>query len=542
MRLLRDLRFFEAARTVLGRLQTVLQNMESRDFYATRLETLALGVELADISQQTDGGATQLANITERVEKHCSELLASKEEVSPALSLLLHCIHLATYRGFPASESAVSTVQKMLPEASASLAELLEAFFHPAADGHQLLALVQIIEAARNHEDIAFDLKQVAVAARRFLDTQVSEDNAHAVILAIEVLAEHAIRGSFTGRGDSGFTSLGITWERAAKLSTLGYRILALGLGEKGRLVRVSIVDGKLEELVVEEEGLSSAQALKEWSRRFPYDYSRLEDPNEFWTSTEGLRLGISTLLPTIVVMDTQLQQLPPNLIRLGQDFAGRMVPVASAPSISWLAASCNSPTPAKSRRSAWIPTGTGQQEDIALVWLAERLQECLDEHGFLLDRDTAIPNGLGDSELAVVVAHGALLPEERFIQRISGSEHLAMYPETLASAVAGSSVVILFICSGGRVDSHPQAQTTVGLVKQLLDRGCTSVVASPWPLDVKIPPRWLPSFLRRWSEGDAVIDAVYRANADVAAAFGGDPVDCLAMNLFGNPLWKRSQ
>jgi hypothetical protein len=113
----------------------------------------------------------------------------------------------------------------------------------------------------------------------------------------------------------------------------------------------------------------------------------------------------------------------------------------------------------------------------------------------------------------------------------------LAIYPETLAEAVKDSDVVVLFICSGGRVDSHPHAETTVGLVKQVFEQGCATVVASPWPLDVKVPPRWLPTFLRRWSEGATVIDAAYAANREIANIFGGELVDCIAMNVFGDPL-----
>jgi hypothetical protein len=50
----------------------------------------------------------------------------------------------------------------------------------------------------------------------------------------------------------------------------------------------------------------------------------------------------------------------------------------------------------------------------------------------------------------------------------------------------------VLFVCSGGRVDSHPMSNTTVGLVKYALEAGCKCVVASPWPLDSRVPSYWL--------------------------------------------------
>ena len=47
-----------------------------------------------------------------------------------------------------------------------------------------------------------------------------------------------------------------------------------------------------------------------------------------------------------------------------------------------------------------------------------------------------------------------------------------------LAAAVRNVGIVVLFVCSGGRADKHPAANTTLGLAKQILDRGCSAVIA----------------------------------------------------------------
>ena len=241
--------------------------------------------------------------------------------------------------------------------------------------------------------------------------------------------------------------------------------------------------------------------------------------------------------------MDTALQQLPPNLMRIGEEFVGQLIPIGSAPSMSWLAnARRNECAPSNQQSRAWIPTETGEAKDITLDWLAERLSESLLAHGVSLQRDTDVPEDITQSELIVVGAHGGLLPGEQFFHRVSDNVNLAIYPETLAAAVQDSGVVILFICSGGRVDSHPQAETTVGLIKQLFNQGCSTVVASPWPLNVKVPPAWLPVFLDRWSKGDSVAQATFMANDEVGRSLGGNPVDYLAMNVFGDPFRKKRQ
>jgi hypothetical protein len=172
-----------------------------------------------------------------------------------------------------------------------------------------------------------------------------------------------------------------------------------------------------------------------------------------------------------------------------------------------------------------------------ALITVAERLQETLDQYKIPLRTTAQVPDDLAESELVIVAAHGSILPEGRYVQRISDDAELALYPGVLASAVRKSAVVILFVCSGGRLDTHPSAETTIGLVRQLLDEGCAAVIAAPWPLDTRVPSHWLPVFLKLWTTGQTAIEATYAANQNVAKQMGDSPLDSLAMNLFGDPV-----
>jgi hypothetical protein len=81
-----------------------------------------------------------------------------------------------------------------------------------------------------------------------------------------------------------------------------------------------------------------------------------------------------------------------------------------------------------------------------------------------------------------------------------------------------------------------------IGLTKQLLDQGCSAVIASPRPLHASVPAYWLPAFLDAWSSGRPVIDANFEANKAVEKAMGDFPAYCLAMSVFGNPLQKKRQ
>jgi CHAT domain-containing protein len=127
------------------------------------------------------------------------------------------------------------------------------------------------------------------------------------------------------------------------------------------------------------------------------------------------------------------------------------------------------------------------------------------------------------------------LTSEGRYIHRISDEETLVETPTSLANALAGSDVVILFVCSGGRIDKNPWSNTTVGLPKLLLNRGARAVIASPWPLDVKVPYNWLEPFLTAWDAGASLFEATKAANDTAAQNLGKNPQYALAMTVYGD-------
>jgi CHAT domain-containing protein len=137
---------------------------------------------------------------------------------------------------------------------------------------------------------------------------------------------------------------------------------------------------------------------------------------------------------------------------------------------------------------------------------------------------------------LSVITAHGGVHPEGRYFQVVSDEGVLRVTAADLANALRNIGVVVLFVCSGGRADKHPAANTTLGLAKQIVDRGCSAVIASPWPLDARVPSHWLPTFLRRWTAGATLVEANFEANKIVDQRFSHDPARGLAMTVFGNP------
>jgi hypothetical protein len=173
---------------------------------------------------------------------------------------------------------------------------------------------------------------------------------------------------------------------------------------------------------------------------------------------------------------------------------------------------------------------------------IKDRLDATFAEYGIAVNTDTEIPDSLEGRELAIVAAHGGIVPEGRFFQVVADDADMKITAAALSGAVRNVGVLILFVCSAGRFDKHPMAHTTVGLTKQLLDQGCSAVIASPWPLHASVPAYWLPAFLNAWTSGLPVIDANFMANKAVERAMGDFPAHCLAMSVFGNPLQEKGQ
>lgn len=115
---------------------------------------------------------------------------------------------------------------------------------------------------------------------------------------------------------------------------------------------------------------------------------------------------------------------------------------------------------------------------------------------GVILDTASAVPSNLEGAELVIVTAHGGLVPGNRYFQVVRDDADLRIAGADLGTALKNVGVAVLFICSGGRLDPHPMANRTLGLARQVLGNGGTTVVASPWPIDSRIPSYWIPAFL----------------------------------------------
>lgn len=538
IRIYRDIHFIQYAMELTLWLLQMCDDFNLSARHKLRLKTLEFQLRVSKAQRHVDDAPEQLQQLTIELAHHCLDLEKAGEDTAPATFVLAHCVQVCSSRGIVIDEKARAVLEKNLTTIPVATAAIIRISDSASAQGADLLEVARSIELARNAEDVAFDLMTLAIAGRRFLDSGLDGDNPESAAFAIEAVTDHAIKQSLIGTQDSPFEAIGRSLTMAMEVSEGGVNVIMLGLSERGTLVRLAVSNG-ITTLVRESKETFSEKRFREWSDRYPYGYAKVENPmNLFYVTLTGIGLSASPTGPTVLIMDNSLQLMPPNLIMMGDNFAGRQSPMASAPSLGWLWA-------AQRRRlntckkTAWISTEFAEDRNPALITVAERLRATFDQYEIPLRTTAEVPDDLVESELVIVAAHGSILPEGRYVQRISDDSELAIYPGVLARAVRNSGVVILFVCSGGRVDTHPSAETTIGLVRQLLDEGCATVIAAPWPLDTRVPSHWLPEFLKVWTAGQTVIEAAFAANQHVARQMGDSPLDALAMNVFGDPTRK---
>ena len=517
-----------------------LARMDLLESHGHRLDLLEIQVCVSQIGPDNQ---TVLQTLLADMVRVGQAVLKQHDETAPSGIMLGQLIRTARTAGLEITDEAERVFAELSRWAGGNLQAMIEATSMAVPNVDQLARLTELIPAARYAEDVGYDMNVVANIAMRIL----TDD---------EVLARPEDVSFILEVGTDWGTALPNWDERAAPppvpgkmepaaiaraLSAYQVAILQLGLDADGLLVRAECLGGVNRPATREPVELFSRQALYDWSREFPRRYGHDDSPNLFYTTTERLQLSAAPEVPTIVLATTELQSFPPNILFDGREFLGRRQPVATAPSLAWLKGSVERNWTGDGRMVAWISNAESESGRATLSLLSQRLEAPFAEYGFAVNTSAAIPATFSGATMTVLTAHGGVHPEGKYFQAISDEGVLIVSAADLAAAVRNVGVVVLFVCSGGRADKHPGANTTLGLAKQILDRGCSAVIASPWPLDSQVPPHWLPGFLESWKHGATLMEAVYAANKIVDTRFALDPACGLAMTVYGNPLLKQS-
>jgi hypothetical protein len=508
-----------------------------------RLDTIELQIRQKEFLGH-GGSNAELETLIQDAVQNGTAVLERHDETAPAAVIVGQLLNLAKKRGTKIPSDAEAILAQLYERAGGNLGSFAKTISADSVSATELFDLAKVRAAARYSDDVGYDMRDVAVLASRALADDKYIQNPVDTSFALELLADHGVAApgwDEAAKPPSGPESVQQPAEIACAVSREGLSVVQVGFDSNGRLVRLSAVGGHLNAPVREPGEIMHEARFKSWVLEYPYRYG-IDDSstNLFYTTTADLRLSELPDGPIIMAADATFQPFPPNIFFLGDDFAGRTHPIAAVPSLAWLNAAQQSGALGDGRLCAWISTAAGGSESKTLPMIAERLGPTLTEYSFTIDSGPTLPEAFAGATMAVITAHGGIHDTEGFFQVVSDEGILRVTPGALAAALRNVGIVVLFVCSGGRADKHPGAHTTLGLARQILDRGSQAVIASPWPLDSRVPSHWLPAFLTHWSAGEPLIQANFAANKIVDQYFALDPAKGLAMTVFGNPMVRR--
>ena len=536
LRVSRDLHMYGLAHGILPACKRL---SEIQGLGKMGLQRLA-GVELAlDVAESSEIDVPGRVELLERARVHCEDVMQGGDELFPAAAQFLQVAGALERDGHELPQAA-ATVRAMLyerlgPETASFLKAVSAA--HPTSE--EVVWLHNRLGAASNSEDTAGDQLAVVLSAHRLLQHRTPEISPEQAAVAAELLSDRSLELDTAAR------PLTVAWPRQfiANLSKSGLGVLMIATDSNGEVVAAVAEHGdvRIERPAV--KGRTFASLLSAWSATYPYRYGcieREEGNGEFYSSMRDIELPMPNTDQVLIIAEPVLQQIAFNVVLADGRLVGESKAIGLAPSLTWFDDVRRRPRTPSHIRHAWISCSPESETFGTLEMLFARLGPVFDHHGFTTDTSGRIPDNVRGASIAIATAHGQLTTEQRYIHSIADEHDLTESPAALARALAGVELVILFVCSGGRVDRHPIANTTVSLPKMLLDRGCRAVVASPWPLAAAVPGNWLERFLEAWEAGDTVLQANFKANQHVAERLGQEPGLSLAMAAYGDVLLTK--
>ncbi|RYZ90659.1 MAG: hypothetical protein EOP04_03265 [Proteobacteria bacterium] len=504
-RMLRDLKFLAEAKEFIPDCRKFLELVKLEEENEGRLNSLQLGIELLELQARDSIDQLAAQDVMRKATIHVERALALGEELLPATTNLAQAMNMAEAHGLsiePHVKAVLSQSSEQMGVTFASLMTTLTAL-NPSAE--DVLKLINSLEVARYGEDVGYDLRKLVGPAHRLLTSEEATARPDITAFAIETLADHAIEprrvadeNKFPKRPL--ISSLEETLLFAKELSAKNLTMVLVALDKNDRLVKLVVRQGSEIEVVVLPKEQFSAGELRKWAEKYPHQYGEAKDAdNEVYLSMLALDLGEHFDQPTLFVPEVALQNIPPNIFMSNGELIGHSVPIAIVPSLSWLKPIVDVPPRSTGKRLAWISTEAKEHQYSMLENLAVNLSPVFVKHGFTLREEPNVPSDLNEADIVVIGAHGGLDADKKFFQAVADEANLHVPTSVLAKVIRGVDLVILFVCSGGRLDMHPTSNGTVGFVKQLLGQNCSAVIACPWPLSLQVPAPWFSAFMQAW-------------------------------------------
>ena len=555
-RILRDLGLFDLSRQFLPTMRKLLGDLGYDPDTDSRVVAADLSLQLMQAYKMSLGGLQELLI---DIAAASESALGDRNRLFPLALLLGQAVAKVETAGGVVTPTIRAILETALQQVGGKVSATIKTVSAGKPSAEDVLAMFNEVQRAASAADIARDFAVIGLAARRMLDTGAeSVAAASETAFAVELLADQTVKLP----SDAPVMTVNWASQYAFELNDAGYDVVFMALDDKGELSVTHIANREVLALDQPRQDQTFRRRFDTWLLEFPRQYGIVDshDGNNIFYITMGrLNVRLPRTERLIIVAEPVLQQLTANLVVMQPEdgswdyLAGAQSSIGAVPSLTWLAATRAARRSGKTCYRAWISAQVdsriegGKDVDAQAVDFAQtldvalrRLSGSFEEFGFAVDTGRRLPREMNDAGLAVVTAHGGLSGDGRYLRSIRDDEELVEAPSALANALEGVELVILFVCSGGRIDKNPWDNSTTSLPKQLLNRGSRAVVASPWPLNVLVTYNWLDPFLRAWEAGATVLDATRRANDAVSKHFGDVPQYSLAMRVYGDVLLTR--
>lgn len=179
-----------------------------------------------------------------------------------------------------------------------------------------------------------------------------------------------------------------------------------------------------------------------------------------------------------------------------------------------------------------WIPFGS---RELTFDMIHSKLEDVIQKYQITVQKELSIDNPL-EADMTLLCAHGGFDISSSEVFYVDNKPILDTLP-----CIGSGKVAVLFICYSGTISSSLYDNAMHTLVKKLILKGYSSVVAPMWSLYTDIITPWLNVFLGSMVQNEYIIDAVFKANMAIKNEFVA-PSAWACLHLFGNPYTSISE
>ncbi len=540
LRILRDVNMAEESIRIIDRLRRVSASIAGTEAYMSRLDTLELHSQVR-LRQIGMARAWPTDRLVKEATANGQAVLEAGDEPLPVAIMLQQLIDRAELEGV----DLPATARNILDQLCHRLAQPYRALVQAAsrqADVATVATIAGPIHSARYNDDVSYDLKLARTMASRLARSWVTNGDSEGFAYALELLSAQGVGVRGDGLEVKAAARLLASpaepLRTAVEIAQRGIPIIGMALDDRGLMTMMVAQDGPQNPVAVD-LAIFNPDKLRAWNRTFPYGYFE-PSLGEGGFREATANLGVLEMPDRAIVLSGNLSSVPPNVLTIDGNLAGLTRSIATVPSLSWLRASLASTREGDGTTAAWIPIATSGTDTDTLSLMVEDVQGILEAADIPLYTQSSAPVSLAAVDLAIIGAHGGLAEGNRYFRGLSDDQQQPADLRQLVDVLKASRIALLFVCSGGRLDQHPESGGLVGIAHRLLENGLDTVVAPSWPIPFLVMRPWLKGFLEAWNAEATIIDAYAEGNAAVRAATSTDLARSLAMSFYGNPFLTR--